>query len=77
MEVLQKILKRTIIRSSNSTPGYLSKENKNINFKKIHAALCSLQHYLQQSSYGLHSTGTIPRREKNLKKNICISESLY
>ena len=34
MEVPQNTKNRTIIRSSNSTPGYTSKENKNINSKR-------------------------------------------
>ena len=31
MEVSQKIENRTTIQSSNSTPGYISKENENTN----------------------------------------------
>ena len=34
MEVPQKIKNITTIQSSNSTPGYLSKENKNTNSKR-------------------------------------------
>ena len=34
MKVPQKIKNRTIIQSSNSTPGYLSEENKNSNSKR-------------------------------------------
>ena len=34
MEVPQKIKTRTAIWSSNSTSGYLSKENENTNFKR-------------------------------------------
>ena len=34
MEFLQKIKTKTVIWSSNSTSGYLSKENKNTNLKR-------------------------------------------
>ena len=34
MEVLQKMKNRTTIRSSHSTPGYLSEENKNAILKR-------------------------------------------
>ena len=34
MEIPQKIKNRTIIWSSNSTSGYLSEENENVNLKK-------------------------------------------
>ena len=44
MEVLQNIKNRTTIQSSNSTSGYLSKENKNTNSKRhMHANVhCSI-----------------------------------
>ena len=35
-EVSQKIENRTTVQSSNSTPGYISKENENTNLKKKH-----------------------------------------
>ena len=57
MEVAQKIKKRITIWSSNFNFGYFSKENKNINLKRLYVPPCSLQHYLQQPSY-----------ENNLKK---------
>ena len=34
MQIPQKVKNRSTIRSSNSTPGYLSKENRNTNSKK-------------------------------------------
>ena len=34
MEIPQKTKNRTIIHSSNSTPGYISKENENSNLKR-------------------------------------------
>ena len=34
MEIPKKIKNTTTIRSSNSTPGYLSKENENTNLKR-------------------------------------------
>ena len=78
MEILQKILKRTIIRSSNSTPGYLSKENKNINLKKKYMHLyvhCSIIYNSQ--AMDCIAQELLPKREKNLNKNTCIFESLY
>ena len=44
MKVLQKLKDRTTIQSSNSTSGYLSKENENTNLKRYkHACVhCSI-----------------------------------
>ena len=42
---LKKLKRRTTLWSSNSTPGYLSKENEKTTSKRS-SPLCSLQHYL-------------------------------
>ena len=52
LEVPQKIKNRTSIRSSNSTFGYLSKENKNTSVENTYALPCSMHHFLQQPRYG-------------------------
>ena len=41
MEIPQKPKNRTVIWSSNSTPGYISEENKNASSKKIYVPQCS------------------------------------
>ena len=50
LEFPQKIKNGMTIQSSNSTAGYLSKENKNANSKR-YASLCSLHNYSQQPRY--------------------------
>ena len=49
MEIPQKTKNRTTITSSNSTPGYLYEENKNINLKRyMHPEVhCSIIHNSQ------------------------------
>ena len=49
MEVPQKFKNRTTIKSSNSTPGYFSKENKRPNSKRyIHPYVhCTIFHNIQ------------------------------
>ena len=48
MEVTQKTENSTTIWSSNSTPGYTSEKKKQKHWlKKVHAAQCPWQHYLQ------------------------------
>jgi len=42
MEVPQNIKNRTTVGSSNSTSGYVSKENKNTNLEKMHLYVAAL-----------------------------------
>ena len=58
MEVPQKSKYKTTIWPSNSTPGYISKKNKNSNFKNTHTpmfivALFTIAKIWQQSKCGV------------------------
>lgn len=52
MEVTKNIKKKTTIWSSNSSFGYLSEENENMDLEKIHTPPGSLQHHSQWPGYG-------------------------
>ena len=73
------------MQSSSSTPGYLFKENKNTDLKRMYASRCSLGHYVQKQTkypmdewlkkmytYSPH-TGMLFSSEKG---NICIWDNM-